>query len=154
MAQRVLGPALPEEERRERNRRDGDRHVDEEDPGPAEVRGEHTAEQHAHGGATACGGAVDAERDVALTALGEGGDQQREGGGSKHCAAEPLQGSERDQRCLGPREAAQQRARPEDREPGDEEPPSSEQVAETPTEQERPAEEDRVGRDDPLQALL
>jgi hypothetical protein len=110
--------------------------------------------QHTHRRAAAGRRAVDAERDVALTALGERGHQEREGGRSEHRSAEALHGAECDQRALRPGEAAQQRARREHGEAGHEETSPPEQVSQPPTEQQRPAEEDRVGRDDPLQARL
>ena len=112
------------------------------------------AEQHAGGAAASGHGAPDAERDVALAALGEGRGQDREGGGGEEAAAEPLQGAEDDQRALGPGEAGEQRADGEEDEAGDEEAPAAEQVGHPPAEQEDAAEHDRVGGDHPLEALL
>jgi MFS family permease len=95
-----VGPALAQHERGDQDRGDADRDVDEEDPGPAEVRGEHAAEEDARGRAAARGGAVDPEREVALPALGEGGHQERERGRRHQRAAEALEGAEGDQRAL------------------------------------------------------
>ena len=152
MPVREVRTALAEQERRERHRGETDRDVHEEDPRPVQVRGQDAAEQHAGGGAAAGGRAVDAERAVPLLPLGEGRHQQRQRGRREQRPAEPLDGAERDQRGLGPGQAARERARREEREPGDEHTPASQQVADASPEEQRAAEEDRVGRDDPLQA--
>ena len=149
-----VGPALAQEERRRRDHDDADRDVQEEDPRPREVGREHAAEQHAGRAAAARGRAPDAEGAVALAPLGEGRDQDRERGGGQQRAAESLQRAEDDQRLLGPRDAAQERADGEEAEPGDEDTTTPEHVAEAAAEQEEAAEEDRVGADDPLQAGL
>ncbi len=154
MAVRQVSPALAEQHRRQRDRRDGHGHVDEEDPRPAQVRGEHAAEQDAHRGAAPGGRAVDAEREVALAALGEGRHQQRERGRGEQRAAEALEAAEGDQRALRPGQPAEERARSEERQPGDEQPPPAEQVGEPTAKQKRSAEEDRVSGDHPLQVLL
>src|SRR6476646_6638368 len=68
----------PEETRGEEEGHDAHRHVDEEDPRPTQRLGEHAAEQDAGRGAEAADRAPDAERDVALTALGERRRENRE----------------------------------------------------------------------------
>jgi hypothetical protein len=80
--------------------------------------------------------------------------QDREGGGGKQRAAEPLQGTERNQRGRGPREAAKQRAAGKQTNTGHEDTAAAEHVCEPAAEQQSSAEEDRVCSDDPLQALL
>ena len=149
-----LGAAFPQQHRRERDRHHGDGNVDEEDPGPAQVRGKDAAEQDADRGAAAGCRTVDAERAVAVAALGEDRHQERERGRCEECSAEPLEGAERDQGRLRPGEAAQERARCEQGQARNEEASAAEQVSEPAPEQERTAEEDRVGGDHPLQALL
>ena len=62
-------PALAHVARRERERERADRHVDEEDPLPAEVLRQHAAGEHADRGARAADRAPDAERLVALRPL-------------------------------------------------------------------------------------
>ena len=63
--------ALLEQDRRQDEGRHADRDVDEEDPLPAERVREDAAEQDARRGTEAADRAPDAERDVALAALGE-----------------------------------------------------------------------------------
>ena len=62
----VLDAALAQQPRGEQDRSEADRGVDEEDPLPADVLGEHPAEQDAHRAARARDGAPDGERLVAL----------------------------------------------------------------------------------------
>ena len=52
MPMRDLCAAFLKEKRRQRDRRDPDGHVDEEDPGPVQVGRQHTPEQDAGGGPT------------------------------------------------------------------------------------------------------
>ena len=146
--------ALTEQHRRQNDGRDADRNVDEEDPGPAQVRREQPAEQDAGGGAAPRGRAVDPEREIPFPAFREGRHQQRERRRSEQRAAETLQRAERDQRSLRPREAAQERADREQRQAGDEHPPAPEEVGEPSAEEQGAAEHDRVGGDHPLQARL
>jgi hypothetical protein len=151
---RELRAALAQKQRRERDCGEPDGDVDEEDPRPAQIRGEQPAEQHAGGrAASGCGG-VDPEREVAFAALREGRHQQRERGGDEHCPTDALHGAEADQRRFRPGQPAEQGGGREDREAGNEEAPSAQQVGEAPAEQERPAEEDRVRGDHPLQVGL
>src|SRR5207244_3459095 len=83
---------------------------------------------------TASGGsAVDPEGEISLPALREDRHQQRERGRGEQRAAEPLHRAEGDQRTLGPRQAAQERARSEQRQTGHEEPAATEQIGESAT---------------------
>ena len=68
--------------------------------------------------------------------------------------AEALERTERDQRPLTPREAAEERAEREDQRPGDEDASPAEQVRGAAAQQEEAAEHERVGADHPLQVLL
>ena len=68
---RALVAALGQQARGEQRGREADRHVDEQDPLPAGPLGQHAAEQHAGGAAGAGDRAPDAQRLVALGALGE-----------------------------------------------------------------------------------
>ncbi len=131
-----------------------DRHVDVEDPGPAERTGQNAAEQHAHSATAACHGAPDPERAIPLAAFVEGCRQDRQRRGRHHRGAETLQAPERDQRAFRPGKPVEQRTDGEHEQPRHEQAPASEQIREPSTEQEKPAEEDRVGGDHPLQALL
>ncbi len=85
------GPALAHQPRGDGEDGRADRQVDEEDPRPAQVRGEDAAEQHTDGAAAAGGSTPYAEGDVPLTPLAEGGDDDRERGRGEQCAAEALQ---------------------------------------------------------------
>ena len=93
-------------------RASADRHVDEQHPLPAGPLGQHAAEQHAGGAARAGDGAPDAERLVALGALGEGGRDDRQRGGGDERGAEALHGARGDQPDLALGEAAGERGEP------------------------------------------
>jgi hypothetical protein len=128
--------------------------VDEEDPRPAEIRGQHTADEDADGRSAAGGGAPDAERDVAVSPLREGRHQERETGGREKRPAETLEPTEGDERACRPRERAEDGAEPEERNPGGKDPAPSENVAQPASEEQEPAEDDRVRGDDPLEPRL
>ena len=147
-------PALAQEPRcgREHDRADGQ--VDEEDPRPAQVRGQNAADQHADRPADPGGSAPHAERDVALAPFAKRGDDDRQRRRHEQRPAEPLQGPRNDQRPLRPGEPREQRAEREHGHAGNEEPPPPEQVGKPAAQEQRSAEQDRVGGNDPLQALL
>ena len=149
-----LRAALPQQQGADRDERDANRDVDEEDPRPGERARQEAAEQHAGRGAAAGDRAPDAERDVALAALGEGRRQDRERGGREQRAAEALGRAEGDQRRLATRRSRRQGADREEGDARDEEPAPAEQVGQAAAEQQEAAEHDRVGGDHPLQALL
>ena len=137
----------------DRQRRGGeaDRHVDEEDPLPAQQVGEDAAEQQAEGAAAGRDRAPDAERLRALLALREGGGDDRERGGGDERAAEALERPGADEPALRRREPVEQRGGREDRDAREEQPAPAEQVARAAAEQQEAAEHERVGVDDPLE---
>ena len=112
---RHVRAALVHEARRHHEHERTDRHVDEEDPRPAEGTRERAAEQHARSAAAAGDGAPDAEREVAVASFLEGRRQDRERRGREQSRAEPLQRAEGDQRALRPGETVEQREDREDR---------------------------------------
>ena len=128
-----------------------DRHVDEEDPLPAEVLGQHAAGEHADRGARAADRAPDPERLVALGALLERRHDDRERGRRDDRRAEALNGARADQHAFGAREAAGERGGGEDDHAGEEDAAPAEEVGRAAAEQEEAAERDRVGGDDPLE---
>src|SRR5439155_1095483 len=77
-------------------------------------------------GAEAADRAPDAERNVALTALGERRREDRQRRRGDHRRAEPLERARRDQRPLRPGQARQQRGEREQDDAGEEEPPPTE----------------------------
>ena len=146
--------ALGQQARGEQRGGDADRHVDEQDPLPAEVLGEHAAEQHARGAARAGDGAPDAQRAVALGALGEGVGHDRQRGGGDERGAEALQGARGDEPDVGLRQAAEQRGEREDDEADHEELAAAQEVGEAAAEQQEAAEGEGVGVDDPGEVVL
>ena len=149
---RVL--ALAEQDRREREGRDADRDVHEEDPLPREQVGEDPAREDACCGAEAADRTPRAERDVALAPLGERGRQDREGSRRDGRRAQSLERAGDDQRRVVPGEPAEQRADREDDDPDHEHDAPPDDVRQAATEQEEAAEHERVGADDPLQVVL
>ena len=93
------------------NTSDADRHVDEEDPLPAEVLRQHAAGEHADRGAGAAHRAPDAERLVALGALLEGRHDDRERGRRDDRGAEALHGARGDQHAFEGGEPAERARR-------------------------------------------
>ena len=154
MALAVRVAALGQEDRGERERRDTDRHVHEEDPLPGEEVGQDPAHQDARGGADAADRAPRAERDVAVAPFVERRRQDRERRRRDRRGAEALQRPGGDERRVAPGEAAEERADGEDDEPRHEDAAPAEDVGQAAAEQEEPPEHERVGADDPLQVLL
>ncbi len=146
---RVLALTEQDGSEAESHERHGD--VDEEDPLPRQRVGEDAAEQHARSGAEAADRAPDAERDVPLPAFGEGRHQDRERGRRDRGSAETLKGAGADQRCLGPREPAEERADREHDQADHEDAPAAQQISRPPAEQQEAAEDERVRGDHPLQ---
>jgi hypothetical protein len=125
---------------REHRGRDADRHVDEEDPLPAQQVGEDAAEQQAERAAARRDRAPHAERLGAVVALGKRGGDDRQRGGGDERAAEALQPAGDDEPGVGRREAVQQRGGREDPDAPQEQPAPAEQVAGAPAEQQEAAE--------------
>jgi hypothetical protein len=130
---------------------DADRHVDEEDPLPAQQLRQDAAEQHAGGSPDGAHRPPVAERAIALVALREGGGDDRQRGGRDDGAAEALHGARDDQRGLVGRQATGQRGEGEEQHPGHEDAPAPEQVRRAAAEEQEAREGQRVGVDDPLQ---
>src|SRR6266511_802923 len=83
--------ALTHVARHEGQRSEADGDVDEEDPLPADVLGEHSAREHTDGGPRTGDGAEDAERLVPLRAFLEEHGDDREDGRREHGAGRTLQ---------------------------------------------------------------
>ena len=133
---------------------EADRHVDPEDPLPAEPLGQDPAEQDARGAAGPRDRAPDAERLVALGTLVPVRGDDRQGGRRDDRRAEALEGAGDDQEDVRGRQAAGQRGEREEHEAADEHPPAPEQVGEPSAEQQEAAEEEGVGVDDPGEVVL
>src|SRR6266516_405334 len=146
--------ALRQEKRREREAEQADRHVDEEDPLPAQRVRKDTAEQDSRDRAERADAAPGAERGVSLLPFGEGRGQDRERGRSDQRRTEPLETARADQRALAPRETGEERGSGEHDQSDDEDPSPPDQVGDASAEQEEAAEEERVGAHDPLEILL
>ena len=151
VARGTLDTALAQQPRRQRDRDETDRHVDVEDPLPAEVLGEDSSEQHPDGAAGARHGTPDGEGLVALDALGERRRQDRERGRRDERGAEPLHRARADQDPAGRREAAGERRCDEDEQPDHEHATAPEQVGSASTEQQEAAEREGVPARNPLQ---
>ena len=139
---------------RDRGGGDPDRDVDPQHPLPAEVFGQHAAEQDAGGAAGAGDRAPDPQRFVALGAVAEGGGDDRERGGGEDRGAEPLDGAGGDQLPGVGRQAAGQRGEREEHQAEHEDAAAAEQVGEPAAEQQEAAEGEHVGVDHPGQAAL
>ena len=133
------------------DRRDADRHVDEEEPAPGDQVGQHATEQQAEGGAAGGDRAPDAQRPGALGGVLEGGDDDRQRGRGDERAAEALEPTAENQHRRGLGEAVEQRGGREQRHADDEQAPAAEQVGRAAAEQQEATEDQRVGVDDPLQ---
>ena len=139
---------------RQRGRGDPDRDVHPEHPFPADVFGQHAAEEDAGGAAGAGDRAPDPQRFVALGAVAEGGGDDRERGGGEDRRAEALDGAGGDQLPGGARQAAGQRGEGEEHQAEHEDAAAAEQVGQPAAEQEEAAEGEDVGVDHPGQAAL
>jgi hypothetical protein len=151
---RRVGPALGQQERRDRDHGEAHRHVQEEDPLPADRVGEHPAEQHADGAARRADGAPDAEGGVALAALREGGHQDRERRRGHQRGADALRGAGGDQGRLARRQPGDEGRGGEHGDADHEDPAPPDQVGDAASQQQQAAEGKRVGAHDPLEILL
>jgi hypothetical protein len=91
---------------------------------------------------------------VALSRIGEGRRQQREGSGGEHGAEGALQRARRDEHPEALRRAAEGGRTGEPEQAGDERPFAPEEVGDAPADQQQAAECQRVGRDHPLSVVV
>ena len=143
--------ALAQQPRAQRDHGERDRHVDEEDPLPAEPVGDRAADQPRGGGADAADRGPDAERLVALGALLERGRQDRQRGRRHDRRRHALHDAGGDQRRGGPGQPAAERGEREQCGADHEHAPPPEQVGRAPAEQQQAAEAEQVGAQHPLQ---
>jgi hypothetical protein len=106
--------AFGQHEPRERQHRDADWDVDEEDPVPAERVRQDPAQQDANRSAAGGDESEDPHRFRPLRRLGEEGDDERERHSGDDGRAEALQRPGADQQDLGPRESTTERRESED----------------------------------------
>jgi hypothetical protein len=126
-----------------------DRHVDEQDPAPAQRLGQHAAQQCARRAADRPHRAPQAERPVALQPLGEAGGEDRQRRRSDDRPAEPLRRARGDQRELVLGQTARERGEREQDEAAGEHLAPAEQIGGAAAEQQEAGERERVGVDDP-----
>jgi hypothetical protein len=146
----AVGGDQPE---RQQHRDGGQRHVHEEHRLPAERLGQDTAQQHAEhepGGART---APDRHRPVARSAFGEGGIDQRQGGGKDERSADALCGAGDEQEHRARREPAGERAARVEHEARHEHPAPSHQVGGAAAEEQEAGGRHRVGADHRLQCV-
>jgi hypothetical protein len=130
---------LADEQRRDRDHGQADRHVDEQHPPPGQPLGDHPAEHQAQRGPAGDDAHVDAERPGPLPPLGEAGHDQGEDGGRGEGPAHALQGPRGQQQAAGGGEPSGQRGQGEQADAGQEDPPPAEDVAGPAPEQQQAA---------------
>ncbi len=133
--------------------RAGQRHVDQEDRGPAEQLGERAAERRTEGQAERRGDAPDRQGTIARRALGEVIADQRQGRREQQRTTQALHGAGEDQRQLALGQAAREGGEGVQALSEDVHAAPAEQVGGAPAEQEEAAEGHRIGAHHPLQAL-
>ena len=136
---------------RGRDHGDADRHIDEEDPAPAEAVGDRTSHQRAHGDGHADRGAVDAHRRSALPTGWELLRNQREGDREHRGGADALHGTRDVQEGGIRREPGGQRGGREDPKPRGEHAAAPQAVGERAGGEHHGGERERVSVDHPLQ---
>ena len=139
-------------EQRERDRDDGDRHVQPEDRGPVPAVDDRTADDRAECDAEAGDAAPDADRGGPQP-VRHRADEQRERQRHGHRGAGALHGTGGDQERLVPGERAGGGGEREDGDAEDEDAAAAEPVAETDREEHQGGERERVRVGDPLQPL-
>jgi hypothetical protein len=130
-----------------------DRQVHEEDPVPARVLHEQSADDQPGGRAHGPGEGERADRPALVGRAVEQPDDHAEGDGGRHRRPCPLDEPGRDQHPRAGREAARERGGDEDRDPGEEHPLPAKQVTQPAAEQQQAAESDQVGGHHPAQAV-
>ena len=153
VARQALDAALAHETADEQQGYEADRHIDPEDPLPARVFDEDPAEQHPDRGARARDGPEDAQRLVAVGALLERDQRDREHRRRQQRRRGALQEARGDQHAVGRRDRAQQREDHEGGEADHEDAPPAEQVAGAPAEQQETTEGEGIAAHDPLEVL-
>ena len=145
-----LGPRLVDLEPGDQDGEGGDRDVEEEDPPPAQLVGQHAAQERPHRVADS-GRAEDQPARQPRLAL-----RQRRVGHARGSPAtsaprrSPSRPSSRSARGRSGASAAEQREAGEERGAEEERPPAAEQVGEPPAGDDRHPEHEAVGVDDPL----
>lgn len=99
-------------------------------------------------------GAPGPKSDVAVAALAEGGDQDREGSRGDERSPETLDRPGADERHLAPGKATQERAEREHGKACHEDSPSAEEIGRSATQQQKAPENERIGPDHPLEGAL
>ena len=127
-----------------------DRHVDEEDPVPADLH-EEAADRRAEGGGDAGDRRPDADRDRALLGR-EGGQEEAERGRDHHRRADRLQHAGADQEGDRGGGRAERRGDGEGEQAGDEDALAADPVGDPPGGDEQGGEDDRVAVQDPGEA--
>ena len=120
-------------------RGEADRQVDEEHPAPAQLLGDHAAQQRPGGAAGAVHRTPQPDGAVTGGAGLEGGGDDRQRRGGHQRAGETLERTGADEHAARRGETAGQRSRGEQRERGDERPPLAPQVAGPPASMRKPA---------------
>ncbi len=145
----AVGAALLHERDAGDDRDDRDGHVDEQAPVPAEVLGEHAAEQQADGRTGSGDGAVDRERLDAVGAGRERHRQERERGGREERGEDALEAARDEERLARDGEPADRAGRREADHAEEEGALAAPVVGDAAAEQEERAEGERVDGDDP-----
>jgi hypothetical protein len=148
----LFGAALAQQHGGQQHHRAGHRHVDVEDPRPAQRIGQRTADEQRRRRAHAAHARPDAQRLVALGALGESGHEDGERRGRHHRRGHALQHARHDQRLRRSGQPAAQRGQQEKAGAQHEQAPPPQQVGHAPTEQQQAAEAQQVGAHDPRHA--
>jgi hypothetical protein len=136
----------------EREAEHADRHVDQEDPSPAQRLGQRAADEEAQRAAGHADEHVAAHRPGALGVVRELGRDDREDDRRRGGAPGSLEEPRDDQRRRRGRQPAQDRGDGEAGQAGQEDPPAPEQIPEPAEQQEQAAERDQVRVRDPGQA--
>jgi hypothetical protein len=137
---------------RQRDQRDPDRHVDPEDPVPADAIDHGTADERPERDGEAGDAAPGADREAAL-ALGERGGEQRERERRDDRPTRALQGPGGDQRAGGRRERGERTRHGEQGDAGDEHALAPEPITERGTGHQQHGIRERVGVDRPFEIL-
>jgi hypothetical protein len=143
-------PRLVDDEPGDDDRQDADGNVDEEDPVPADVLCDETADQRSDRQGQRGDARPDADRHPALPRR-EGGGDDRERGGVHEGRADALDDPRADQDLRATGQAAGERGAREDDEPDDEDAPPAEQVGQLPAREHEHAEGERVAVEHPLE---